>query len=118
MFTVTLAAKLEARGSKVKCMVVAPGLATTNLQHTTASDGGFSGWWLMRFAQSAEDGAMPLLHCCAGRGVKSGELWVPSGMGELKGPPGLKKLESACTEARAGQVLWEASEKACGEWKL
>jgi hypothetical protein len=71
--TVELAARLQAAGSKVKAAVAAPGLAATNLQVTTAADDGMDDTWIMkRFAQSAEDGAMPLLTCVAAAGVDNG----------------------------------------------
>ena len=45
-----------ARGSKVKALVAAPGIAATNLAVTTAADGGMSDkppWILGLFVQSA-----------------------------------------------------------------
>ena len=51
----------------------APGLAATRLQATTDADGGMgSGTWFMRWSQSPEDGAVPLLHCCLSSEPKSG----------------------------------------------
>ena len=117
VFTHTLARKLAACGSKVKALVAAPGLAATNLQVTTASDGGMGSTWIMSFAQSAEDGTMPLLHCCVSPDAANGELWEPPG---IKGPPVRVRLdkERICSEERACKVLWEESEKACGIWAL
>lgn len=115
VFTHALAQKLSACGSKVKAIVAAPGLAATNLQVTTHSDGGMGATWIMAFAQSAEDGTMPLLHCCLAPEAANGQLWEPAG---IKGPPVLKKLEPICTEERAVKMLWEESEKACGVWAL
>jgi NAD(P)-dependent dehydrogenase (short-subunit alcohol dehydrogenase family) len=116
VFTHALADKLRTKGSKVKALCAAPGLSATNLQVTTSSDGGMSGAGLMMgLAQSAEDGTMPLLHCCAGKGVVSGELWEPPG---IKGKPVRKELEPICTNAAACKMLWEESEKACGVWEL
>jgi len=77
--------------------------------------------WIMKFGQSAEDGTMPLLQCCVGEGVASGEFIEPSRMGNMKGEPavvplakrGAKEIEPAATN-----LLWEVSEKAVGEWKV
>ena len=115
VFVHTLAEKLKAKGSKVKALCAAPGLAATNLQVTTANDGGFSSSFIMRWAQSAEDGTMSLLQCCAAPGVESGELWEPSVM---TGPTHRVAMEKICTDPKAGKTLWEESEKACGAWAL
>lgn len=115
VFTIALASKLRARGSRVKAICAAPGLASTNLQVTTAAAQGMSETWIMRFAQSAEDGTMPLLHACAAPTAASGELWEPPGMAGL---PVRVAWESICTDPSAATMLWEESEKACGAWAL
>ena len=113
-FTLALNDKLGE--SDVKTLCAAPGLVATELQATTARDGGMgSGTWFMRWSQSSEDGAVPLLHCCLSPAVKSGELWEPKG---VTGPPVLKDpLEKVCLEADRA-ALWAASEAAVGEWDL
>ena len=113
-FTLALNDKLGESGVKALC--AAPGLAATRLQATTDADGGMgSGTWFMRWSQSPEDGAVPLLHCCLSPEVESGQLWEPKGM---TGPPHLKQpLERLCLEADRA-ALWAASEAAVGEWDL
>ena len=113
-FTLALHDKLSDSGVKALC--AAPGLAATRLQATTDADGGMgSGTWFMRWSQSPEDGAVPLLHCCLSPDVASGELYEPKGM---TGPPVLKDpLEKVCLEADR-EALWAASEAAVGEWDL
>ena len=114
-FTLALHDKLGDSG--VKSLCAAPGLVATQLQATTARDGGMgSGTWFMRLSQSPEDGAVPLLHCCLSPEVQSGELWEPKG---VTGPPVLKDtLEKVCLEADR-EALWVASEAAVGgKWGL
>ena len=113
-FTLALNDKLGE--SDVKALCAAPGLVATELQATTARDGGMgSGTWFMRWSQSPEDGAVPLLHCCLSPEVQSGELWEPKGM---TGPPVLKDpLEKVCLEADR-EAVWAASEAAVGKWDL
>ena len=69
----------------------------------------------MRWSQSPEDGAVPLLHCCLSPDV------LPENSGSRKGmtgPPVLKDpLEKVCLEADRA-ALWAASEAAVGEWDL
>ena len=114
VFTLGLHDRLAARDSKVKALVAAPGLAATNLQVTTHAAGGMGETWIMRFAQSAEDGTMPLLHCCTTPGLESGTMYEPSGMGAFAGPPGIVKLEPICTNNESREMLWAESEKAIG----
>ncbi len=117
VFTLALRDRLAARHPKVLALVAAPGLAATNLQVTTAQAGGFADTWIMRFAQSAEDGTMPLLTCMVGAGVRSGELWEPAG---IAGPPVRVDLdaEAICANPASRAMLWAESEKACGAWDL
>lgn len=70
--------KLAEKGiTNILCVSATPGLAATNLQHTTANNGGGMGLQtLMKLAQSGEDGSLPLLHCTVGADVESGDLWV------------------------------------------
>lgn len=115
--TAALAEKLRAAGSKVIALAAAPGLAATNLQVTTAQGGGMgSGTWFMRFGQSAEDGAMPLIACVARANVQNGDFYEPVNLGGLKGLPAKTPLTDKCSNAQATALLWEASEAACGAW--
>ena len=117
VFTLALRDRLQARNSKVKALCAAPGLAATNLQVTTHAEGGFAETWIMRWAQSAEDGTMPLLTCALAQGVRSGELYEPWGMG---GPAARVDLDAEAISANPAsrEVLWRESEKACGAWDL
>jgi len=110
-----LAEKLAAAGSKVKAVCAAPGIASTNLQVTTAADNGMAETFIMRWAQSAEDGTMPLLTCVAGTEVANGEFYEPTGIG-MKGLPAKKELEASCTSAKNKQTLWGATVAEMGEW--
>ena len=120
VFTSELAHKLSAKGSGIKAVVAAPGLAATNLQVTTAKDDGMPESYIMKYlAQSAEDGSMPLLTCVAAAGVENGDLYEPGGMLRGSGLPKKFPLEKNSTDEKSRRMLWEESEKACGEeWKL
>lgn len=115
VFTMALQDRLNAANSKVKALVCAPGLASTNLQVTTNGSGGMSETWIMKYAQSAEDGTMPLLQCCAGSGVANGDFYEPTkkkfGM-RTTGPPAKWPLEPICMKEADRKMLWEESEKA------
>ena len=120
VFTAELNERLAARGSRVRAFVAAPGLAATNLQVTTAGAGGMAETWIMRWAQSAEDGAMGILACATTAaptdgGAAGSVIYEPAGVG---GPPVRKPLEAICTDAGARRLLWEESERAVGRWEL
>jgi NAD(P)-dependent dehydrogenase (short-subunit alcohol dehydrogenase family) len=114
VFTAELNERLAARGSRVRAFVAAPGLAATNLQVTTAGAGGMAETWIMRWAQSAEDGAMGIL-ACATTAAPGSVIYEPAGM---RGLPVRKPLEAVCTNAGARKLLWEESERAVGRWEL
>ena len=123
VFTLALRDKLQTKGSKVKALCAAPGLAASQLQATTYSDGGMgSGTWFMSYAQSPEDGAVSLIECCARPGLKNGDCLEPSGMAHMVGKPGpfypeREFMGPATPAARA--LLWTESEKAVGgKWDL
>eukprot|EP00615_Pteridomonas_danica_P012568 CAMPEP_0114347744 /NCGR_PEP_ID=MMETSP0101-20121206/14153_1 /TAXON_ID=38822 ORGANISM="Pteridomonas danica, Strain PT" /NCGR_SAMPLE_ID=MMETSP0101 /ASSEMBLY_ACC=CAM_ASM_000211 /LENGTH=334 /DNA_ID=CAMNT_0001485253 /DNA_START=180 /DNA_END=1184 /DNA_ORIENTATION=- len=118
VFTLALADKLNEAKSKVKVACATPGLSATNLQVATAADGGMGSSWFMRFSQSAEDGTMPLLQCCLGTETVNGDFFEPSGMLALSGLPNKIQLEPICTLPESRVIIWEESEKACGEWKI
>ena len=88
--------RLGAADSPVKSLVAGPGLAVTNLRITTSTGGAgppaeaFD--QLMAGAQSAEDGAVPLLVCMVSPDAQSGDFFGPSIAGALgpytRDPPG------------------------------
>jgi NAD(P)-dependent dehydrogenase (short-subunit alcohol dehydrogenase family) len=115
--------RLAAAGSPIKSLVAEPGLAVTNLQHTTVAGGAgppaeaFDE--MMAGAQSAEDGAVPLLMCMASPDAESGDFFGPSIAGALgpytTGPAEKHEPEPFCTSPENTRLLWTASERAIGE---
>lgn len=116
--------KLAERGIKnIICTTAVPGLAASNLQATTSDHGG--GWGLqlfMKFAQSAEDGTLPLLMCTTAPEIESGDLVTPGNSGplswmlgdSLSGWPKKRPVENLCSSEEGKQILWEQSELAVG----
>ena len=114
VFTSELQRRLEIAGSKVMSLCAHPGLAATELQVTTHKEGGMTDLGMMRNAQSAEDGTMGLLRCMFGQDVENGALYGPlafTGQAE-------KRWHGILNSRSAGTMLWEESEKACGEFKI
>jgi len=119
VFTKTLAARLAANPATagIKATVAAPGYAATNLQATSNETGGMSGaMWTRRFAQSAENGTMPLLMVSFSEGVGNEEFWEPKGA--IKGIAVNVDWDKVSTSEEAAKILWEKSEEAVGEFKI
>ena len=131
VFAMELHARLRRRGSKVKSLVAEPGGASTNLAFTTADAHGsrlataLLNWGMYLFAQTAADGACPLISCCYGADARSGDFLVPRWLlfgtpvpTIAQGKPLRSRLTSdeglTCSEANAA-LLWSASEAAIGE---
>ena len=115
-FTYGLKEKLEAKNmTHVLALLAHPGLALTNLQVTTAADGGMDGnSELMNQAQSAEDGATGIIRASMDPEAKSGDFYGPTA--GWKGFPDLLPPEDLLTDESNLRINWEGCEKAVGEF--
>lgn len=104
--------------SKIIATTADPGAATTNLQSTSAQDGGMQSMWMMRFAQSAEDGSMPIINACFAPQVTRGKIWVPSMQFNMVGPAIEQDMDKQSTKESQRDLLWKLSEEACGKFDL
>eukprot|EP00932_Pfiesteria_piscicida_P008115 SRR837773.1842.p1 GENE.SRR837773.1842~~SRR837773.1842.p1 ORF type:complete len:297 (-),score=130.88 SRR837773.1842:118-894(-) len=117
VFTYALRDRAAAAGSKVKALVAHPGLSSTNLQVTSAADGGmgqsFTDFLMNKMAQSGEDGTVPLLTCCVSPNVKSGDFYGPLG---ITGPTEIQppEPEEAFADEASRKMLWEVSAAVTG----
>ncbi|CAE8667299.1 unnamed protein product [Polarella glacialis] len=114
VFTYALRDRAAACNSKVKALVAHPGLAATNLQVTSASDGGmgqgFTDFLMSNVAQSGEDGSTGLIRCCCDPEAKSGDFFGPSGLTGT-GPCVLlpSEPEESFADEASRKMLWEVS---------
>mmetsp|Transcript_12791 Transcript_12791/g.33848 ORF Transcript_12791/g.33848 Transcript_12791/m.33848 type:complete len:132 (+) Transcript_12791:692-1087(+) len=107
----------QPRHRRHQATAAAPGFAATNLQATSNETGGMSGaMWTRRFAQSAENGTMPLLMVSFSEGVGNEEFWEPKGA--IKGIAVNVDWDKVSTSEEAAKILWEKSEEAVGEFKI
>ncbi|GAX28138.1 hypothetical protein FisN_6Lh045 [Fistulifera solaris] len=100
------------KGSGIKVTSAAPGYASTNIMSTTP---GFNGLrWSRILARSPEDGCMSLLSA-AFRPVKEDKptVWEPGRL-RLYGPAVEFELEKTSTKKEFKDMVWTASEEACG----
>lgn len=117
-FTYGLKNRLEAAGiTNVKSLVAHPGLALTNLQVTTAADGGMDGDSdFMNRAQTAEDGATGIIRAAMDPAANSGDFYGPTA--GWKGFPDLLEPEDLLLDETNLQINWDGCEKAVGAFEV
>jgi NAD(P)-dependent dehydrogenase (short-subunit alcohol dehydrogenase family) len=117
-FTYGLKVKLEeANILNVISLLAHPGLAATNLQITTGSDGGMDeNAAFMQQAQSAEDGAAGIIRCTMDENAQSGNFFGPES--GWNGYPDLLTPEDILSDDSNVKVMWEGCEKAVGTFQM
>ena len=117
-FTYGLKQKLEdANITNVIPLLAHPGLALTNLQVTTAQDGGMdSGSDFMNQAQTAEDGATGIIRAAMDPLAQSGNFYGPTA--GWKGFPDLLTPEELLYAEYNIKTNWNGCEKAVGKFDL
>ncbi len=117
-FTYGLKKKLEEAGvSNVKALLAHPGLALTQLQVTTAIDGGMeNNSPLMNRAQTAEDGATGIIRAAIDPEAKSGNFYGPTA--GWTGYPDLLVPEDYLYNDANINTNWEGCEKAVGQFTI
>ncbi|MGW2283949.1 oxidoreductase [Streptomyces phaeochromogenes] len=119
LFVHELARRLAAVGSDVVAAAAHPGYAATNLMTVAPRMRGRKGSERFmeigsRFvAQSAEAGALPTLYAATAPGVRPDSFTGPSILG-LRGSPAKSRRARWTLNDRAGQRLWEESERLTG----
>jgi NAD(P)-dependent dehydrogenase (short-subunit alcohol dehydrogenase family) len=118
VFTYGLKNKLEeAKITNVIPLLAHPGLARTNLQVTTAEDGGMDAESeFMNQAQSPEDGATGIIRAAMDPEAKAGNFYGP--MAGWSGFPDLLIPEDLLSDESNINILWEGGEKAVGAFSL
>jgi NAD(P)-dependent dehydrogenase (short-subunit alcohol dehydrogenase family) len=116
-FTYGLHNKLRAAGiTNVKALLAHPGLARTQLQVTTASDGGMDlDSPFMQQAQSAEDGALGIIRGCMDPAAASGDFYGPDGW---TGFPQSLPPEDLLLDPHNIDVNWSGCEAAVGAFDI
>jgi NAD(P)-dependent dehydrogenase (short-subunit alcohol dehydrogenase family) len=117
-FTYGLKKKLEEKGIEhIIPLLAHPGLALTQLQVTTAADGGMhDDGGFMSQAQTAEDGATGIIRAAMDKNAKAGDFYGP--LAGWKGFPELITPEDFLYSDSNIQINWEGCEKAVGKFDL
>lgn len=118
VFAHELDRRLKAAGAEAISVAAHPGFAATNLLMAGPRlENSLLGKMAMAaggalFAQSADRGAIPILHAATAPGVEGGTYWGPNGRGELWGrkPVPARALQKARNPETA-RGLWSLSEK-------
>ncbi|MGW1679044.1 oxidoreductase [Saccharopolyspora sp. NPDC002376] len=64
--------------------------------------------------QPAEQGALPQLFAATAPGVRGGDYFGPSGIGEVRGHPTRARVSKAARDVRTAQRLWEVTAEHTG----
>jgi NAD(P)-dependent dehydrogenase (short-subunit alcohol dehydrogenase family) len=120
LFAYELQRRLSAAGADAISVAAHPGYAATNLQAAGPKMIGSSvlerimdlGNSLL--AQSAAMGALPQLYAAVAPGVRGGEYYGPSSVGELWGHPRLVTSNARSRDEQAARRLWALSEQLTG----
>lgn len=117
-FTYGLQQKLEAAGiNNVIPLLAHPGLALTNLQVTTAEQGGMAkNSDFMNRAQTAEDGATGIIRAVMDPTSKAGDFYGPTA--GWTGYPDLLTPEELLYDDANIKINWEGCEKAVGKFDV
>lgn len=107
LFTRELQRRLTEAGSGTIAVAAHPGYTATNLQGDTVTMN------LMNrlFAQPQPMGALPTLYAATAPGVKGGDYFGPSGLGEIAGNPERVEASERAHSQEDARRLWNVSEK-------
>jgi len=108
LFIFELDRRARAAGSGLTAAVAHPGYANTNLQSGTSFQ------WSNFMAQSAADGALPMLYGATAPDVQSGEFFGPGGFMEQRGAPTRVKAAKKAYNTDDARRLWAVSEELTG----
>ena len=97
-------------GNNPISIVVHPGWAATNLQHTSS----FFSFFNPYLAQSQEMGALPTLYAATSPEIRGGEYIGPDGFLGQNGYPHKARSSRRSQDADTAQRLWEISEELTG----
>ncbi|SNZ17217.1 NAD(P)-dependent dehydrogenase, short-chain alcohol dehydrogenase family [Natronoarchaeum philippinense] len=120
LFAYELDRRLDATGANVASTACHPGYAATNLQTRGAEmTGSTVKLWFQRaanrlLAQSADDGALPMLYAATAADVQGGEYIGPGGFMNMRGHPERQRSSDLSYDRELAAELWGASEELTG----
>lgn len=125
LFAYELDRRLSGAGWNVTSVACHPGFAATNLQQRGPEmQGSTLRLWAMKaanaiVAQSARQGALPMLFAATEPTLDGGEYVGPDSLGGMRGSPALQDSSDRSYDEALARRLWEASEELTGaEYEL
>jgi len=120
MFARELARRAKAQNWPLSSIAAHPGWAATDIVANGPGGGAPDlksrlmavGFGLV--AQSAADGARPLVFAATSPDAKPGAYYGPAGIGEIRGQPGPSRVMPQAADAAAAKRLWTVSETLTG----
>lgn len=115
LFALELGRRLQARGIRTLSLACHPGYARTNLHYVAPAQRGAHFDALIHrvahalLAQSAADGALPIVHAATAPGLEPGDCIGPSGPMELWGRPKKVRVSRAARDPELAAQLWRVS---------
>ena len=111
VFSLELQHRLAAIGSPIQSICAHPGYSLTNVQNNAAPFQKFlDGLSAPFLAQSAAQGALPILYAAAEPSAQAGGFYGPDGILETKGYPAPAKLPACAQDRALAQQLWSKTE--------
>jgi NAD(P)-dependent dehydrogenase (short-subunit alcohol dehydrogenase family) len=115
LFAAELQRRLTAAGSKVLSVAAHPGFVSSGIYRDS---GALTRSFVRLTAQSASQGALPVLYAAVGD-IAGGSFTGPASMGHMRGAPQLIKSPSAAQDTELAARLWTVSEELTGiSWPL
>ncbi|MFC7081723.1 oxidoreductase [Halorussus caseinilyticus] len=122
LFAYELQRRLDAASADAGVASVAchPGYAATNLQRRGPEMRGSTvRLWAMKaanalLAQSAEDGALPMLYAATAPEIEGGEYVGPGGLLNMRGSPAVQQSSDSSYDRARAERLWSVSEESTG----
>jgi NAD(P)-dependent dehydrogenase (short-subunit alcohol dehydrogenase family) len=120
VFALELHRRTERDGWNLRSVAAHPGWARTGIIPNGMGGGspGLKAWLAEAIfglvAQSAQDGALPLLFAATAPQAKGGAYYGPTGRGETRGAPGPSRVFPQAAEPLTGSRLWALSEALTG----
>ena len=121
LFAYELQRRLDDAGiTETASVACHPGYAATNLQYRGPEQSGSRLRYAMMkvantvVAQSAEQGALPLLYAATAPDVQGGEYYGPGGLMSMRGAPEQQESNEASHDEADARRLWSRSEELTG----
>jgi NAD(P)-dependent dehydrogenase (short-subunit alcohol dehydrogenase family) len=120
LFGYELDRRADEAGLDVTSVVCHPGYADSDLQRRAGEAGaGKIGAGIMQaanavFAQSAEQGALPMLYAATHEGISGGEYVGPGGLFNMRGAPEIQESSDRSYNTATAGRLWDVSEELTG----